>query len=128
MRKKFQEQLFKKYPEIFVDITKPPEESGMAFGIQTGDGWYWLIDQICAELQWLTKQGHPQVIAFQIKEKFGSLRFYTRGESNQQNDLLSFAERLSKTICENCGSTHDVKMQKRKDGPVIATLCNKCRG
>jgi len=51
---------------------------------------------------------YPQLIAVQIKEKFGSLRFYTRNTSMGQNDVISFAESLSHKICEECGAMKDV--------------------
>ena len=126
MKEELQQKLFKKYPKIFSQVGKSPEESNMAFGIQTGDGWHWLIDQVCGEIQRLTDMGHPQIVAEQIKEKFGVLRFYVQfpGASDRQFDILLFAERLSATICERCGSTSNVEL--RKIDNILTTLCDKC--
>ncbi len=121
MRKKLQEKLFKKYPNIFADVGKSPEESGMAFGVQTGDGWYWLIDQLCRQL---TVYYKPEIKAVQIKEKFGGLRFYVSNPTIEQYGAIKFAETLSLSICENCGSTKNVKQTNTS---YIQTLCEECK-
>ena len=46
----------------------------------------------------------PQVVVEQIKEKFGTLRFYFRGGNEKIYDLVEFAETLSGKICETCGN------------------------
>jgi hypothetical protein len=45
-------------------------------------------------------------VVVQVKEKFGTLRFYVDGASREQDRYISFAEGLSSTICEECGSMH----------------------
>lgn len=42
--------------------------------------------------------------ATQVKEKFGSLSFYYSGGNQQHTGMIDFAEQLSYTICEKCGS------------------------
>jgi len=95
-------QLCDKYPEIFADRYKSPQESCLAFGIECGDGWYDILDKLCAAASrvWTTSfevdkddavklaikessiGGYfvevpaPQLVADQVKEKFGTLRFY----------------------------------------------------
>lgn len=95
-------QLCDKYPKIFVDRYKSPQESCLSFGIECGDGWYNILDNLCvaASHTWSTSieidaedavklavkespiGGYfvmipaPQVVAKQVKEKFGTLRFY----------------------------------------------------
>jgi hypothetical protein len=49
------------------------------------------------------KQPCPQVVAEQVKEKFGSLRFYYQGGDDYISGMTSFAESLSAIICEGCG-------------------------
>lgn len=45
-----------------------------------------------------------QVIAVQVKEKFGSLRFYIDGGDDYVRGAINFAEWMSSTTCEACGS------------------------
>jgi hypothetical protein len=102
-------QLYEKYPKIFAGHKKPITESLMAFGFECGDGWYNIIDTLCSWLQWNTdKNSHidyykPQVEAVQVKEKFGTLRFYVNGASEVQYAAISMAESMSARTCEECG-------------------------
>lgn len=60
--------------------------------------------------------------ASQVKEKFGTLRFYTNGATEVQNAYIDFAEAMSGHICEGCGSTKDVFKTKG----WIKTTCKAC--
>lgn len=44
---------------------------------------------------------HPR--ASQVKEKFGGLRFYMTGVTDEINNLIEAAEELSLQTCEQCG-------------------------
>lgn len=50
----------------------------------------------------------PQVTALQIKEKFGTLRFYYTGGDERITPIVDFYESYTQYICEDCGSTVDV--------------------
>ena len=125
MKQELQQKLTEKYPKIFADCDKTPQESNMAWGMACGDGWYRLIDNLCENLQFQTdRNGDPQVVAAQVKEKFGGLRFYIGGASERQYAYISFAEALSYKICEECGSMEDVVTE----GPGwVRSLCKGCR-
>lgn len=49
-----------------------------AFGIDTGDGWFRLIWELCTEItQVYQAAGEPvDIVVDQVKEKYGTLRFY----------------------------------------------------
>ena len=40
----------------------------------------------------------------QVKEKFGTLRFYTRTANEEQRGMIWMAEAISARICEECGN------------------------
>jgi len=113
MKAELQEKLFSKYPKIFGDRTKLMTETCMCWGIETGCGWYNLIDTLCEALTYTyttsievdeedgkrlgikpykSEVGDsyyftvepPQVIATQVKEKYGTLRFYYRFELDEK--------------------------------------------
>jgi hypothetical protein len=46
----------------------------------------------------------PQVIATQVKEKFGTLRFYYDGGDEYVRALENMAESMSARTCEVCGN------------------------
>jgi hypothetical protein len=50
------------------------------------------------------KEPIPQVIAVQVKEKFGTLRFYVDGGNEATYAMISMAESMSARTCEKCGA------------------------
>ena len=118
-----QDILYTKYPKIFRQKDLSMKETAMCWGIDCGDGWFMLLDNLCNCLQHSTDVNkHPQIEAEQVKEKWGALRFYANGDDFQQG-MIQFAEYMSNYICEKCGTTDDVK---QCGGSYIQTLCKRC--
>lgn len=104
MRAELDALLCERYPLIFSERRKSIQEGCMGWGFSCGDGWFPLIDALCEQLQFWTEQNRaPQVVATQVKEKFGRLYFYARGANEIQNGVIHFAEAMSGRICEKCG-------------------------
>lgn len=126
MSPELQKQLYEKYPKIFAQVTEPVTHSAMGWGICTGDGWYNLIDALCSSIQnRIDLNPHlnfPQVVATQVKEKFGSLRFYYEGGDDNVQGKVSFAERISSMTCEKCGLPGTIE-----GGGWLVALCEKHR-
>lgn len=51
----------------------------------------------------------PQVVAVQVKEKFGTLSFYTEGGDDYTRGVESLAESMSAVTCEICGSPGKIR-------------------
>jgi len=127
--------LCEKYPKIFRDRNRSMQETCMCWGFECGDGWYDIIDALCGTIQhhlnW--KRGSDkhkgmtdeewdeshQVVAAQVKEKFGGLRFYIRGGDDFVEGAIALAESLSFRTCEECGAPGS-----RRGGGWIRTLCD----
>lgn len=45
-----------------------------------------------------------QVVADQVKEKYGGLRFYYTGGDDTIRNYIDFAEQMSYKVCEHCGA------------------------
>jgi hypothetical protein len=71
--------------------------------IDTGPGWFDLI----AELDEALREIYPDYTILQVKEKFGTLRYYTNGVPSELFEIfrarINEAETKSTTICEECG-------------------------
>jgi hypothetical protein len=82
-----------------------------------GDGWFPLIKELIEDLIALgwDKQ------TCQVKEKFGGLRFYINGGSDEIFNRISKAENDSYEICEICGEKGELKT----DIGWYTTLCDK---
>lgn len=61
---------------------------------------------MCAEIQfYIDHNDVPQVVAAQVKSKFGSLRFYFFiGGDELVRGMTKMAQALSTHICEKCGN------------------------
>lgn len=104
MKKELDALLCERYPLIFADRNRPMTETCMCWGFDCGDGWFDLIDTLCERLQfWTDHNKAPQVVAVQVKEKFGELRFYPNLASEEQFGMITMAEAMSARICEQCG-------------------------
>lgn len=51
MKQELQQKLYKKYPELFGQRKLSQMQSAMFWGIETGDGWYDIIDNMCLLIQ-----------------------------------------------------------------------------
>lgn len=189
MTRELDKKLCAKYPKIFANRHGDMRTTAMCWGFECGDGWYWLIDRLCSNLQWNTDHNnksyvienerlrklvpflekmirkipgkynlkrkkqwnplvifrgfllgilnnwrkslkyvniesgrYPQVVASQVKEKYGGLRFYVEGASEAQWAVISFAEALSEHICEVCGTTKNIGHTRG----WVSTLCKDC--
>ena len=162
MSPELEEKLVKKYPKIFKNRYADMRTTAMCWGLEIGDGWYNIIDALCANIQshidWKRKDRASalrfnralkraiagdesalikyfcyggkisdyaiksayeaierasyrkvpdtvyQVVAAQVKEKFGTLRFYCDGGDDRIRGMENMAESMSARTCETCGS------------------------
>jgi hypothetical protein len=49
-------------------------------------------------------------VASQVKEKFGGLRFYVHGATEEQYDIIHHAEAMSYYVCEECGTMKTARL------------------
>lgn len=124
MKDELDRNLCERYPKIFENRTASMNESCMAWGFDCGDGWFNILNKLCANIQnhidWRNKQrarlliDNPynseipeevaQVVADQVKEKFGTLRFYYTGGDDRIDGMVCMAESMSAITCETCGA------------------------
>ena len=123
MKQKLTEKLFKDYPEIFKQKDLNLTQTCMCWGIETGNGWYNLIDNLCAMIMEYCKlNNYPIPEASQVKEKYGTLRFYMDNSNNDIENLINIATHTSAITCEICG-----KIGELNNGPWYLVKCDSCR-
>jgi len=104
MKEELDNLLYERYPKIFSERLELTSESNMAYGICCKDGWFDLLDTLCAQMQfWTDRNGAPQVTAKQVKEKFGALCFYYTGGNEFTFGMMIMAQAMSTRLCELCG-------------------------
>lgn len=153
-----EEKLFKDFPKIFPNGRNvDPRANLMCFGFECGDGWFDVIYDMCEHIQnhvdryRIFKGGKredagawvpAQIVAIQVKEKYGTLRFYCSGEALvRANDdplkdneealqwldngivtgIIAHATFLSGKTCEECGAKGHVRGYG-----WVRCLCSDC--
>jgi len=82
-----------------------------------GPGWESLIEEIYNILP-------ADAYITQVKEKFGTLRFYVYGVSMKVSTKIQEVELRSGDVCEQCGEPGELR---NFDGWYM-TRCDKCAG
>lgn len=85
------------------------------FGVECDIGWKDIIEPLIKECQ------EKGITITQIKEKYGTLRFYVAGCTDEMWDKIEAAELKSAVTCEICGAEGKL----RSNGGWLKTLCNK---
>lgn len=136
MRQELDQILCEKYPEIFVNRYADKTTTAMFWGFSCGDGWFNIVERLCGIIQghiesnrdrikWCKQTGQeppeeiPQVVATQVKEKYGTLRFYYDGGDEFIHGATYMAEAMSAKTCEVCGNPGHVR-----GGGWVRTLCD----
>ena len=136
------EDLAKRWPDLF-------QKSG-DFELSIQEGWYDIFDVLCGALSADVERAkqrlkyameHPAAkfnkpiaeleadvakaleelpVLVQIKEKFGTMRFYVDGGTSEMHNYISFAEAMTSRTCEVCGDRGH-----SRTGSWVRVLCNK---
>ena len=118
----FNELLLKDFPDIY----KNQDNDHGFCGIETGPGWHKIIYTLSKDIQntihYWSKEKVGEFYVVQIKEKFGTLRFYTSMSDRFIDLSIKEAEFLSSITCEKCGS----EVQTGFTSGWLRCLCHKC--
>ena len=132
--KSWQDELVERYPKLF-EHAYP----------SVGEGWKDILDVLCSnikhyiEWRWESEYQENSVVIqdgeeppedkewitqpqfAQIKEKFGTGRFYYYGGDDYVRGLVDLAESMTRITCEECGDPG-----RNRDTAWIRTLCDGC--
>lgn len=130
MKPELDRQLVKEHPTLFADRHADMRTTAMYWGFECGDGWYELLKDACDKIEPIlaaNKKADPLgwkcglYRASQVKEKYGTLRLYLSGASNEVYKIVDELEHKSSTICEECG-----KPGKIIGGNWLYCRCRDC--
>jgi len=131
MKKELDEKLCEDFPLLYRDRNAGIHRTCMSWGFECEDGWFQLIYDLSAKLEPMIQQfiidnpGEDAVpCASQVKEKYGTLRFYTTLITDEMSDAIDRAEKKSGTICAVCGEPGKV----RNTTGWMRTLCKTHHG
>lgn len=107
MKKELDDALCRDFPNLYRDRYGSPKETCMVWGFP-GDGWEQLIRRASEKLEALIlklpKDKRHLLKAAQVKEKFGSLRYYMSVSNEEINTIIREAIDESIMTCETCGA------------------------
>ena len=115
MRKELDDALVRDFPNLYSQRHWPMSSTCMYCGFSCGDGWEPLIRRLSEKLEPMG------VVATQVKQKFGGLRFYLESWTDEAEKAISEAEKESEVTCEKCG-----KPGKLTGKYWLTTLCPEC--
>lgn len=117
MKEELEQKLFKDFPNMYKP-ERPQTEALMCYGFMCGDGWFDIIYKLSEDIQNLNPPEDFEV--FEVKEKFGGLRFYVENSNKEIDALIYKTEEASYFTCEVCG-----KPGKPRGSGWIRTLCEE---
>jgi len=96
------------------------------FGFECGDGWFNLLYEACTKIEAIISKKNQREQAnygvAQIKEKFGTLRFYMNGGLDEEiHQIIGVAEDKSEVTCERCGEPGTLRGKR-----WMVTQCDNC--
>lgn len=102
-------------------VKKNKENAEYVRKIENNEEVYGWVKKVYAEGK-LKQVEVPTFVASQVKEKFGTLRFYYSGGDDYIDAIVRFAESMSGKVCEVCGAPG-----KLGGHGYISTKCEKHR-
>lgn len=110
------EDFQKDYPNLFREYPR--------CGFSLPNGWIILVRTLSGVLEYylerLPEETRKHIQCAQVKEKFGTLRFYMTAQDDFISGAISMAESMSHYICEICGNPG----HQRDNIGWIETLCD----
>ncbi len=117
--------LVEQYPDVFRQ-----EESSLPFpyylfGFEIGEGWFKILEVLAAKINFELLENpelKDEFFVTQIKEKFGGLRFYAMGATEEIDNAITEAMDEAWVVCELCGEDG----KQRDDNGWYMVRCDKC--
>ena len=156
---KYGESFMSRFPILFQERKKSMRETCMCWGLEVPHGWYHIIEQLCTVLEFynmeFVKNHKIAIVADQVKEKFGTLRFYytirdvdktgivvssdfelSPEKENQlriakdylemlADNIIREAEAMTENTCARCGIPLEQDNKVETKG-WITYLCKEC--
>ncbi len=145
MDKEKTEKMLADFPILYRQYTWDMTRTCMCWGFSHGNGWESIIRDLSTSINAIVEtmspkdtscetcgseaSGHEEdhefvpnfPVVVQVKEKFGTLRFYMDHATPEMNAMISKAEAKSAVTCEQCGETGSLR-----SGGWMRTLCDPC--
>jgi hypothetical protein len=126
MRDVLEQELYLRYSWLEARNVWTGVKLGYCFPMECGDGWYKHIYGLCREIEGYYKEKGADInslLIYQIKEKFGGLRFYVGNVIEGTFEIIERYENESEEVCEECGEEGKIRVNYG----WLKCLCASCR-
>lgn len=96
-------EIILKYPNLFGEPPFNPMQTLIGFGFECDAGWHPILEELFQKIDKLQKEQELEIKVTQVKEKFGGLRVYVDGATDDVYKLINEAEDKASKTCEVCG-------------------------
>lgn len=111
MNEDLSNRLQAEFPDLYSWSPYAHQAQDYFLGFECGDGWFDILHDLSGKLtqevkRYYEKYSDDEPVKFrsaQVKEKYGTLRFYMNYSTDEMNQLILEAERKSSRTCEICG-------------------------
>ncbi len=130
MKASLTEQIYLKCPIIFRGRDDGPKRNLMCFGFDCDGGWFNIIESLSLEIEKIARKlkeagvdDERLPLVMQVKQKYGTLRFYVDYSTGEIEALIERAEVETEITCECCGKPGWINEEK----VYLRVLCDDCR-
>ena len=126
MNEKNTQALIEACPKIFNKTH--PETAFRLFSFECGDGWFELLKELLEQINEivqfleLCEDEYFPISVAQVKEKYGTLRFYMYGTTDSIEQVIDKAELKSAITCEECGKPGSMRERHH----WYSVRCDEC--
>ncbi|PZM85122.1 MAG: hypothetical protein DKT66_02790 [Candidatus Melainabacteria bacterium] len=125
MKQELDDALVRDFPNLYAD--RKSDQSPFYWGFECGDGWEPLLRKLSAEIEAIIvsmpEKERKKYRVKQVKEKFGTLRFYMGIAHDGIRAAIDRAEQESAVTCECCGKPGS----SGSVGGWLSVLCDEHR-
>jgi len=89
MNKELQDRLYEKYPKLFGQRSLPMSQTAMCWGLEVGNGWFFIIDKMCENIQSHIKRSRHELAMALVHN-----RRLRRAVEGNDRDLRNYYDRL----------------------------------
>ena len=117
-----------RFPILFQNKDKSDRETCMCLGIGCPVGWYYILEQLCTELEYSNLESVAKlgvaIVAEQVKEKYGTLRFYFDVRNVDSNGKIDNEHNFPNTPYNTYGYVKNVSVSDNEMwGLRISLVC-----
>jgi hypothetical protein len=130
MNEKYTKELKESFPDFFKS-EEDDKHQFLKYGFQHGDGWFQLVKGLMRCIyNYCENNNKPVPKILQVKEKYGTLRFYIDGDEMNlmlilDQDMHDKLSRLAPHLYAlDLGEPRRISSNLQLPGPVVSTIAN----